>query len=843
MEKLYFVDGYHGGIEGHMPVGSWQDILGALERRPEWTVSLDVEPESYEWIRKNDFEVYSRLREFVENENTADRIEFLNGCYAQPFCWAIDGESCIRQIIRGMAVIRRCFPTVSVDTYSVQEPCFTSQLPQILRKLHFERMSLKNSTCWGGYMAKMPGGIVRLHAPDGTWIPAVVRYECEELYDCCATDASGYDRENIKTLAARCAEKGIPAPNGMTYQDLGWLSAPMVQGIPIEYLTYREYFKKFGGFMDGDVNFHQEDVLCALPWGTKELQQTLRAVRALEYELPRMEKLAFIADGVGEVQSGTFEKLSRAWDCTMLSQHHDAYICGKSGRWRDFVKLKTRQAGELLSEVRSELLAVVSENDTVCRAGTDEIYVRVYNTLSNRTRGVVSLRLGLAPGWRGAEVFDSRGNRVPSSSRGVMYTSFGYDENGVLLPGDPVPKPRVYPDGSEEAIDLTFEAEAEGAGYSTYRVVRLSEKKTEEKLPVRLENGGAAVETDVWDIFFDLSKGGAITRLRDRRTGKEFASPEAPLGYVRGFFSEAGRMVDTLSEKADLTVLENTSVSASLRFTTKIYGHSLVTDVSVLKSEQRIDFRTKADFSEKPEYVGDPERPPKGAPHNYRRRSGYNEEMKLAVVFNVGGGEKRVFKAAPYDVCESRLGDGTSFIDWGEIRHNIVNDYIDVCGSDGEKGIAVWCDQVTGYSLHNGLLTLTMGFGNFAGFFWGDYKLTGTPTMAYSLFAHGKDTFEAHTAAAFARRCEPMIVSRLAGKPDSMDKTVFATENENLKFTAALKDRDGWVLRLFNCSPEKSLLDFRCGAEGFKGLKCDLFGKASGEDASFAGNFEIITLR
>ena len=70
MEKLYFVDGYHGGIDGHMPVGSWQDILEALDRMPEWTVSLDVEPESYGWIKRHDFEVYSRLREFIENEKT-----------------------------------------------------------------------------------------------------------------------------------------------------------------------------------------------------------------------------------------------------------------------------------------------------------------------------------------------------------------------------------------------------------------------------------------------------------------------------------------------------------------------------------------------------------------------------------------------------------------------------------------------------------------------------------------------------------------------------------------------------------------------------------------------------
>ena len=48
MATLYFVDGYHGGIRGHMPEGSWQDILSAMERWPEWKISLEIEPESWE---------------------------------------------------------------------------------------------------------------------------------------------------------------------------------------------------------------------------------------------------------------------------------------------------------------------------------------------------------------------------------------------------------------------------------------------------------------------------------------------------------------------------------------------------------------------------------------------------------------------------------------------------------------------------------------------------------------------------------------------------------------------------------------------------------------------------
>ncbi|MBR6771911.1 MAG: hypothetical protein IKM29_00810 [Clostridia bacterium] len=840
-ETLYFVDGYHGGIDGHMPVGSWQDILEALDRLPEWTVSLDVEPESYEWIKRNDFEVYSRLREFVESEDNGERIEFLNGCYAQPFCWAIDGESVVRQMVRGIAMIKKHFPTAEVDTYSVQEPCFTSQLPQIIKKLGFKRMSLKNSTCWGGYMAKMPGSIVRLHAPDGTWVPSVVRYECEELYDCCATDASGYDRKNIKTIADRCAQKGIAAPNGMTYQDLGWLAEPMVSDFPVEFLTYRKYFEKFGHLIDGDVDFHQEDVLCALPWGSITLSKTLGRVRACEYALAETEKLLLAASPVADFGEEMKARLQKAWDDTMSAQHHDAYICGNSPRWIEHVIFKTSEAQKLLKEAKEDIIAGVSEADFGGRADADTVYLRVFNTVGNPVKGFVSTRIGLPKGYRDADVFDSNGNKVVSWAKGAMYTKFGYDEDGNLLSGDPVPKPRQYPDGTEEALDLVFEADVAGIGFSTYKVVMKKERSDcELPLSAEMRENGIEVKTDLWDIFFDLSKGGAITRLEDRETGRDFAA-KGPLGYLRGFFAETGRMEDTLSSCAKARIIINTPYTAGIVFTTEINGHRIHTMVNIEAGSRRIDFVTAADFTEHPECVGDPEVPPEGAPINWRRRSGYNEAPKLAVVFDVGEDEKKVYKAAPYDVCESRLGSDTTFIDWGEIRHNIVNDYIDVCGAEG--GLGLWCDRVTGYSLRGGKATLTMGFGGHVGFFWGDYPLSDVPTLGYALFAHDGDTFEAKTANAFIRRAEPLKTVRLPGVPKVWDKKVFSVEDRNIKVTAAVSDENGWQIRLFNASPEASVLRAESGIPGYMGIKCDLWGNPTDGDPARAGKFEIITLR
>jgi hypothetical protein len=50
----YYVDGYHGGIAGHMPMGSIRDILREMERKPGWKVSLEIEPFSWEPLRRRD---------------------------------------------------------------------------------------------------------------------------------------------------------------------------------------------------------------------------------------------------------------------------------------------------------------------------------------------------------------------------------------------------------------------------------------------------------------------------------------------------------------------------------------------------------------------------------------------------------------------------------------------------------------------------------------------------------------------------------------------------------------------------------------------------------------------
>ena len=92
----------------------------------------------------------------LKNVVVTKQVEFTNPTYAQPYCYNISGESIIRQFQYGIAKINKHFPGVTFTTYSVEEPCFTSCLPQILKLFGFKYAVLKcPNTCWGGYTKLM----------------------------------------------------------------------------------------------------------------------------------------------------------------------------------------------------------------------------------------------------------------------------------------------------------------------------------------------------------------------------------------------------------------------------------------------------------------------------------------------------------------------------------------------------------------------------------------------------------------------------------------------------------------------------------------------------------------
>src|SRR5258708_34023356 len=124
-----------------------------------------------------------------------------------------------------MGKLRHDFGGLIFSTYSSEEPCFTSALPQILRSYGFKYASLKNpNPWWGGYTRAYGGELVDWIGPDGSRILTVPRYATETLKPHSTWETIAANNSVAYVLGALRA--GIGHPVGMCLQDAGWANGP-----------------------------------------------------------------------------------------------------------------------------------------------------------------------------------------------------------------------------------------------------------------------------------------------------------------------------------------------------------------------------------------------------------------------------------------------------------------------------------------------------------------------------------------------------------------------------------------------------------------------------------------
>ncbi|MDL2301845.1 hypothetical protein LJC58_05775 [Lachnospiraceae bacterium OttesenSCG-928-D06] len=805
MATLYFVDGYHGGIRGHMPEGCWNDILNSLKHWPQWKISLEIEPESFEYMRIHNPYAYTRLKEFVSDPSTKERVEFISGSYAQPFCWAINGESNIRQLLYGRDTLLRHFKDITIDTYAVQEPCFTSSLPQILGKLGYKRMSLKNPTAWGGYMDKMPGDMINLESADGSFLPTIPRYEWEELISCNATEASGYDYSAISKFADKCVDKGIPAPLGMCLQDLGWQSAPLVQDIDVEYTTFRAYFKKFNTLPLKNIPFHQENIHVALPWGNRILQEMLRNIRKAENRILQIEKLLALAETEQGNENFSFAScrnlLVRAWKNLMQAQHHDGYICATCG---EDMKQWAFQSNSLVDRCLSsldEICDIVMGTVAICKDSEDTIWLRVYNTVGNPCKALAQITLGLEPDVNSLHVYHVDGQEIP-----CQYTPL-----------------RKYAHGGIGTALLSFEADIDGIGYASYKVV--TDSYTMPESPGIAHKGiqnTIEVKTKLLHAIFDLNKGGSLVRLLHYETGRDYAKETFGFSSLKGFFIDQNRFVHTVDTPVTCEILENGSLYCRLLFKGICEEMSFEHRVIIYSTSSRIDCETAVFFKENTN-IGFPYTPTPEESFHGTRRSSLREDYKLSIQFPLGTSNISIKKNAPYDVYDSNLKD-TTYDTWEQIKHNIINNGIDLYEEASDSGLSILCDCTNGYSLTDNTLSLTLAFGYHGGFWWGYQPAKGKYKIAYSLLPHKGDWNKGNVSFEDAKLREPLLVQCFMGKPKELSRTLFSCDNLQVETTAILKEKENYQVRLFHSGNSEGPLYYKHDLPLFKGISTDFYG-------------------
>ncbi len=773
-QRPYFVDGYHGGIYGHYPV-EWktQFLADQLEAHPEWRICLEIEPETWDTVKARTPEAYARFKAVA----TSDRMEFVNPTYAQPYCYNISGESLIRQFQYGMRKIRAHFPNARFLTYSAEEPCFTSCLPQLLRQLGFSYAVLKcPDTCWGGYTAAHGGELVNWTGSDGTSLPTVPRYACEDFEPGSTWQTTAW--ANSDQYLSACHRAGIAHPVGMCFQDAGWKNGPWLgSGEHTKngsvYTLWTDYIARISARQsDDNWLFTQEDVLPCLMWGSQVLQRIARQVRVSENSLTEAEKLsvmAKVADGYAYNPADTDE----AWRTLMLSQHHDAWIVPYNnlhgqGTWADAVSRWTGKTDAVTDRIKKEAMdRLAAGSPCPPKSGWETCYLQVTNT-----QGVERQETAV-----------------------------------ILLPEGAPEAVAVYaPDGKKtdcltEEQDgrrkLHFKVKVPSFGYAIYKVKAIRKRPghhREAHKPEEKGQGLHVLENDMYKITFDLEKGGTITSLIAKKDGgKEYVPRHGRFawGELRGFFYDEGRFRSSAESPASLSVLENNKFVKTVQVKGQIAGHPFTQTLTLTAGSKRIDCRLRIDWQGNTgigEY--------KETAWRDDRRAYCDARYKLNILFPTDLQQATIWKNAPFDVCRSRLAD-THFKSWSRIKHNIILNWVDLAEADGGHALALLTDHTTSYTYGSGQpLGLTIQYSGQG--LWGrDYKIDGPTEVSYALIPHRGLWDKARIQTSSDAWNEPLHYTWMAQSIPTQHSFI-SMEDSGYQLTAAYLQDGDVVIRLFN---------------------------------------------
>lgn len=775
----YFIDGYHGGVYGHIPQWQTKFMVEKLKEFPEWKINLELEPESWDSIAVEHPEDYAAFKNYIADQSPNGRVEYINPAYGQSYLYDIGGESIIRQFYYGIRKLRRHFPNLVFSTYSSEEPCFTSALPQILKSYGFKYASLKNpNTCWGGYTRAHGGALVNWIGPDGTGILTVPRYAIEALKPHSTWETIAENNSLAYVLAAFKA--GISNPVGMTLQDAGWEFGPWIKPgeaykpgsaddlhdykdsyRPTIYDTWRGYFEHHTpGKTTDDWHFSQEDVLTSLVWGGQVLQQVARNVRRAENRIVAAEKLAAMAAVYNGVPwpGASFDE---AWRTLLLSQHHDCWIVpynvlrGTTLTWAQWVE---RWTGN--SDQRADSIAAVSMASLAPNANA----ITVFNTTATERKECVEVEL--PRGWMDARANDAMGQPVLTQPA----------QRGKLLLAVNVPP----------------------LGSAVYHL-RPGHMKPHVNLGT-VKNGKIKIETNLYSMEIDGEKGGAITKLKTKgANGRDFIDKGSRfyLNELRGNFYNDGGFRSSTETPAKLSILEKGPLRVQVKIAGQIAGTPFTQLLTVEQGEPRIDVHLEIHWSEN-HRIGESPDSIKGYP---LKKEFYNDSFKLQALFPVALKNQKIYKNAPFDVLESGLDD-TFFDSWDSIKNVVAHKWVDVTDANGKYGLAVFTDETTSYAHGSDYpLALTIAYSG-PGLFGRDYTLTAPTIMDYAILPHAGRWDEAGIWTAATRWSEPLLVQKGTKKGNTRFLSLYIPGWEISSMTVSGHDL---LVRLFNAEGKDSL--------------------------------------
>ncbi len=755
-QTSYFADGYHGGVFGHYPAWQTKFMIDKLNEHSGWRIGLEIEPETFDSVKVWTPKEYSEFVDFVTKYN-GKLLEFTNPTYAQPYCYNISGESLIRQFSYGIDRLRKHFPNIAFSTYAVEEPCFTSALPQILRQFGFKYAVLKNpDTCYGGYARPNGGESINWIGADSTVITAVPRYDAEQLEENSTWQTTAW-RNSPEYLKA-CFNAGIKHPIGMCYQDAGWKNGPWL-GSPQKsksiYTLWSDYMENIADSTTDDRLLTQEDFRVCLMWGSQVLQRLAQEIRETENLLIQTEKIAVLQKYFDNKQWDR-EIFNTAWRGLLLSQHHDCWIVpynkmGSTGRtWAENVSLFTAASRNLCNDLTGHSNAFSGK-------------VRIYNTSGKPRKEIVSISVPDSYQNEDIVVTDYHGQRIISQRN---------TDSTILLA-----------------------AEIPAMGFADY-AIKTGKSKPKQNFSTKwLSSGKFQIESDLYRIELDPLYGGAITSLYDKKLRKEWVDTSSRYAFneLRGNFYEEGGMMSSSQRIAQLSLMEAGELSATIKIEGKTGRHPFTQYLTIKTGEPRIDMRLVINWQSNPR-IGEHKEQSRW---QEVRKAFYDDRYKLHLLFPATLNNPEIYKNAPFDVCRSNL-QNTFFNRWDSIKNNVILNWVDLYEKQEDCGLTLFTDHTTSY-LHgkNYPLGLTVQYSG-TGLWSADYGIKGKTDIHYSILPHRHKWNERNISFENTRKNEPLIVRNIPVATGCSTQSLVLLPDKGVEISAAYYDGDDLIMRFYN---------------------------------------------
>ena len=214
----------------------------------------------------------------------------------------------------------------------------------------------------------------------------------------------------------------------------------------------------------------------------------------------------------------------------------------------------------------------------------------------------------------------------------------------------------------------------------------------------------------------------------------------------------------------------------------------------------RIDFGVHIDWQGSPG-IGADYHQAGGYDARQDQKAFYDTRSKLLASFPLALPEQKIFKDAPFDVLESKLGD-TFFDKWSGIKNDIIHDWVDVYDPGKRIGVALLGDHTTSYAHGpNFPLGLTLQYSGVG--LWGrNYSIKGPTDVSYALLPHADDWSQARLCQYASQWNEPPICQRIAAPAHRGDwtRSLMAVDNEAISVSSIRIENGSVVARFFNGS-------------------------------------------